>query len=104
MGSGGTNEVCHQTVTLTSAGSGEGQPDRPLVGRVGRCSGAVLVVGRERALHLVDDEAWDAGQALDENDPRVDGADLFRQLSLAVRGYLSAEHDQVDLSSHRTGR
>jgi hypothetical protein len=56
-----------------------------------------LVVGRERALHLVDDEAWDAGQSMDEDDPRVDGGDLLPQLFLAVRGYLSAEDDQVDL-------
>lgn len=26
----------------------EGQPDRPIVGRVGRCSAGVLAVGRER--------------------------------------------------------
>jgi hypothetical protein len=45
-------------------------------------------------LHLIDDQAWDADQSLDEDDARVDGADLFAQLSLAVRGDLSAEHDQ----------
>jgi hypothetical protein len=72
----------------------QGQPDRPLVGREGRCSGGVGKFGRERALHLIDDQAWDADQSLDEDDARVDGADLFAQLSLAVRGDLSAEHDQ----------
>jgi hypothetical protein len=29
------------------------------------------VVGSEWALHLIDDRAWDAGQTLDEDDPRV---------------------------------
>src|SRR5262249_32601443 len=43
------------------------------------------------------DQAWDAGQSLDEDDPRVDGADLFSQLRLALRGNLSAEDDQVEL-------
>jgi hypothetical protein len=74
----------------------DASPDRPLVGRVGRCSAAVLVVGRERAPHLVDDEPRDAGQSLDEDDPRVDRPDLSSQLSLAVQGDLSAEDDQVD--------
>jgi hypothetical protein len=56
------------------------------------------VVGRERALHLVDDQAWDAGQSLDEDGARADGADLFPQLGLAVEGDLSAEDDQVERS------
>lgn len=41
--------------------------------------------------------AWNAGQSLDEDDPRLDCADLFSQLTLAVRRDLSAEDDQVDL-------
>jgi hypothetical protein len=73
-------------VTLTSAGPGR-------VSRIDRSSGVKVGApvasgrsGRERALHLIDDQAWDAGQSVDEDDARVDGADLFAQLSLAVRG------------------
>jgi hypothetical protein len=52
---------------------------------------------RECALDLVDNQARDARKSLDEDHPRVDGADLFSQLSLAVRRDLPAEDDQVDL-------
>jgi hypothetical protein len=86
-------------VTLTSAGPGRvSRIDRPS-GVKGRCPGGVGKFGGERALHLIDDQAWDAGQSVDEDDARVDGGDLFAQLSLAVRGDLSAEHDHVDRSS-----
>jgi hypothetical protein len=48
------------------------------------------MVGRERPLYLVDDQAGDAGQSFEEGDSRVDGADLFFELGLAVRGDCSA--------------
>src|SRR5581483_1427157 len=73
---------------------GQGQPDRPAGRVVAGCGGWIRLA--ERALHLADDQARDAGQALDEDDPRVDVADLFPQLRLAVRGDLTAEHDQVE--------
>jgi hypothetical protein len=53
-------------------------------------------LGRERALDLIDDQPWDAGQSLDEDNPGVDFADLFTEFSFAVRRDLSAEDDQVD--------
>jgi hypothetical protein len=76
---------------------GEGQPDRPVVGCVGRRLGGVLVFGCEGALYLVDDQAGDAGQAFDGDDVRVDRADLLGELGFALRGDLSAEHDEVDV-------
>src|SRR4029453_19087247 len=51
--------------------------------------------GSEPGPHLGDDQARNAGQSLDEDGPRVYGADLFSELRLAVPGNLPAENDQI---------
>jgi hypothetical protein len=53
--------------------------------------------GPERALNQVDDQAGDAGQALDEDALWVDRADLLPELGFVGRGDLSAEYDHVDV-------
>jgi hypothetical protein len=51
----------------------------------------------------LNNESRDASEALDEDDVRVDRADLFFELSLAVRGDLPAEHDQVNVLHIESG-
>lgn len=48
-------------------------------------------------LDLVDDEAWDSRQALDEDQARIERAELCPQLSLTVGRNLAAKDHDVEL-------